>query len=324
MEPMKKQAIAISIITLGFLSCDKEKQVTPLNTAIPTEVSLKATVPAVIYSNKKEFILDASATKKLNGTRSIQYLWSCTKFPSKKPDILYPESSSTEVINFEVGSYRFNLQVTDNFGNQASNDFDLVVYQDTLKGPPVLPPLTDKTYQLPQPVYLSALNVIEANPAGRTLKTQWIVLAQPNGSSAVDFIGSSPLFREVKGCVPGKYIFMLEIINELHLKAADTVELTILPDPLTGTVKIYDNLVWNKDVDEFGETYIGINITDPNLSFVYRDRTNTEVSLWDFEKQDWIALANFVGHEGGLYLYSFPTLNTLTANSNARVRVKFL
>ena len=310
-------------------SCSKEEKVipTPLDPP-PTEITVKAIVPSVLYSNKKEIILDCSPTLKLNGYRTLKFLWTCTSFPpGKEPAIFYPESSSTNVKNIDTGKYVFNLKVTDNLGNQNISDYTLAVYPDTLTGPPVLPPMQNMVFMIPDPVLLISPNVNEVNPVNRKLTFKWSLLEQPPGSPVVDIRSSNYSFSEVKGCIPGKYAFKFEVTNELQLSTSGIVQVTVMADSLAGTTRIYDNLVWREIPDDMGgSTILALDVHDPQISFTFRNSLNTEISIWDYDMENWMA-PNFMswgGYQGGFFVYNNIGWPNISPNAIAKVRVKFL
>jgi hypothetical protein len=325
-----KPLTTIVILAIAFsAACNKEEKVIPQPVEPPpTEITVKAVVPSVLYSNKKEIILDCSPTLKLNGYRTLKFLWTCTSFPSgKQPAIFYPESSSTNVKNIDTGKYVFNLKVTDNLGNQNNSDYALVVYPDTLTGPPVLPPMQNMVFMIPEPVLLFSSNVTEVNPADRKLRFKWTLLEQPPGSPVVDIRSPSFSFTEVKGCIPGKYTFKLELTNELELSTSGTVQVTLMADSLAGTTRIYDNLAWTEYYDDIdGSTIIALDVHDPQISFAYRNSSNTEISIWDYDMENWMA-PNFMfwgGYQGGFFVYNNIKWPGIYPKTIAKVRVKFL
>jgi hypothetical protein len=311
----------ISVI-LSFFACEKENKIIPA-TNIPTKITIDATVPSIIYSNKKEISMDASTMKALNGDRSLTYLWTCTLFPTgKTPYIMYPESASTVVTSLDTGKYSFHFRVKDNFGNEANADYQLTVYKDTLTGPPVIPPMPAAEFTMPGPVSLLSSNVTSVNPIYRPLKFNWTVIEQPAGSPVVDILNSNSSYAFVNGCVPGKYVFQLEVTNELDLKATRLLEVTVLADPYGGTSNIYDNLHWATYDDEMGGTFLGLYVREPAIPFFNRTKWNTEISFWDYTKQEWVApnIVSWSGYDEGVIING-PILTGISDGTPGKVRI---
>ena len=324
MQPAKYTPALIICSLCLMYACEPDELVIPPNPNIPTEVVIEAKLPAVLYSNKKEITLDASAMKALNGNRSLKYLWTCTQFPDgRTPAIMYPESVSTPVSNLDTGKYNFHLWAKDSYGNEANADYRLTVLPDTLTGPPVISSMAHTTYELPEPVRLEGpSDIYLVNPVDRALKFKWTLVEQPAGTSAVIISNETTLQAEAIGCVPGNYVFQLEVTNELQLKTSGLMQVTVAPDPMAGTVKIYDNLKWTSFKDEDGAVYVYLTVYDPQINFTYRNNYKTEVSLWDFTNQVWQTLTEY---EWSGYGNSFTINNVdnVVDGAPARIRVMF-
>ena len=320
-----KNTPALIICSLCLLyACEPDELVIPPNPNIPTEVVIEAKVPAVLYSNKKEITLDANAMKVLNGNRPLKYLWTCTQFPAgRTPAIMYPESVSTSVVKLDTGKYNFHLWAKDSYGNEANEDYRLTVLPDTLTGPPVISSMAHTTYELPEPVRLEGpSDIYLVNPVDRALKFKWTLVEQPAGTSAVIIGNETTLHAEAIGCVPGNYVFQLEVTNELQLKISGLMQVTVAPDPMAGTVKIYDNLKWTSFKDEDGGLFVYLTVNDPQIDFTYRNYYKTEVSIWDFTNQVWQTLTEYEwnGFENNFTIHK---MDTLVDGTPARVRVVF-
>lgn len=330
MSAMKTQKIT-AVFTLSalfvFFACEKKETIIiPPNTDVPTELIIDARVPAVIYSNKKDMTLDASKMAETYVNRGLKYLWTCTQFPvGRAPFIMYPESVSTPVEKLDTGKYTIHLRAGDKFGNEANADYQLIVYQDTLSGPPVVPLMPAKVYTLPEQVILIS-NVAAVNPVNRVLSFNWTVIEQPAGSPALNIMSNSAYSDAlVLGCVSGKYTFQLEVTNELNLKATGVLEVTILADPLAGLTKVYENLRWSIFDDEMGGTFLGIYVREPQTSFFNRNKSNTEISLWDFTSQVWMTpnSLSWSGYDEGVMISNYPQVNSITDGTPGKVRITF-
>jgi hypothetical protein len=225
----------------------------------------------------------------------------------------------------DTGKYTFHLRARDKFGNEANADYHLTVYQDTLSGPPVVPPMPAKVYTLPEQVILTS-NVVAVNPVNRELSFNWTVVEQPVGSPALNIMSNSANADAlVMGCIPGKYMFQLEVKNELNLKTSGLLEVTVLEDPLAGITRIYENLAWAMFDDEMGGVFLGLYVYEQQFSFFNRDKSNTEISLWDFTNQVWLAPNTFhwSGYAEGVILNNYQQNNDIVEGSPAKVRITF-
>jgi len=108
-----------------------------------------------------------------------------------------------------------------------SAKFNLIVYPDTLKGPPNISPLPDITVTSAQTVNLDAGPAISLNPINRELKYKWSILEQPAGSPVLSILPDNAVKTEIKGMLPGNYFFSLLVSNELHLYTIDTFKITV-------------------------------------------------------------------------------------------------
>ncbi len=316
--------LLIAGLTVLSMACKKKEYIIQPVSGPPSEIKISASVPPSIYANKKQVILDAGPTPQVNGNRSLLYSWSCTVFPpDKRPSIINGFLPTATAIIPDTGRYVFLLRVRDNAVNEAIAEFPLIVYPDTLNGPPKLSPLPDKTVYLPAPVMLDAGSAITENPVDRKLFCAWQVLSTPFGSSHVIFKNPSSLLTEVADCIPGKYVFSVDIMNELNLSVSDTFEINVLPDSLQGSTRIYDDLRWTTVTDPNGN-YIELAIREPGI-FTWRNKMNTEVSVWNPDTQEWM-LANALlwqGSDSGLKIFNSLRLN-IPEGQKTKARIRFL
>lgn len=323
------RAIALCFLILLINSCKKPENELP---AAPTEIILAATVPKLIYSNIKEIFMDASGTKNLNGRRELNFSWTCTVFPSGStpPRIETPGNASTKVDRLLVGEYRFQLTVIDLIGNKAEENFSLEVRKDTLLG--VIPKVyagPDQVITAPDKVFLNGNETVKLNPILRALEYRWSVIKQPAGSPPVLLFSDTSPLTASSPLREGTYQFQLEVINDYGIRAYDTLEVKVNPDPFKGLTRIFDTQVWT--LTEFSEwkNYVIIKFSDGGL-FVNRDETNMEVSVWDDDKKDWAdaGIYTWYVYEDELLIFYPWSDNGDTyikdVGNKAKVRVKIL
>ena len=316
----------ISVLFLVFilLACSKPDQVIP---GPPKELHVEAEVPAKIYSNIKHIYLNASRTEGLNGKRLLIFNWTCTEFPSstRAPRIVSPAKAMTMADSLAVGKYQFLLSVKDNLGNKVEQSYALEVLEDTLKNfLPVAKAGPDM--EIRQPQYSIELNGDETylfNPLNRDLIYRWSVISQPPGSPRIYFSDSTHNYTLASGFVEGSYQFRLEVENEFGLKAADTMKVRVLPDPLKGLTMIFEDQVWKWGDGDWG-AFVFLDILDSRIT-EYRETINTEVRLWDEEKKEWSDPGKYSWYAlpGEMLIY-YPVTDTSVLGKKEKVQVKFL
>jgi hypothetical protein len=311
-------------------SCRKPEEVLPDN---PKELKVDATVPVMIYTNIKTVYLDARRTVSLNSKRAIFFSWSCTSFPtaSGKPSIIDSSKSMAWMEKPGIGQYIFKLTVKDNLGNFSETNYTMDVLEDSLTGKkPIAKAGPDQIIYAPKDeVSLNAFQTFSLNPSGRNLTFKWTAIEKPALASFVEIETSTLYYTNIYGLIEGIYKIQLEVKNEVGLSDFDTLEIKVLPDPLKGTIRVFENVIWKITYDDWGD-YISIVIYDQNL-FVNRDTGNMEVRVWDDLKKDWSDSKKYewtTDDTGGLMIF-YPYLEDLDAyykmaGVKARVQVKFL
>jgi len=325
------QRLLLILLPLVIISsCKKPDPVLPDG---PKSITVEATVPVLIYSNVKEVYMDASRTISLNSKRDMFFNWSCTVFPAAygQPFIIDSERPSARVENPGIGQYVFKLTVKDNLGNIAVSNYTMDVLEDTLAGKkPVAQAGPDKQITAPKhEVTLDAYETFALNARGRTLRFKWTVIQKPVADSMFDIINDTFPIAQAWGLIEGIYKIQLEVIGDNALSALDTMEIKVLPDPLKGTTRIIEDVVWQIFDGGFWEI-VAIKINEPGL-FADRYEGNMELSVWDDEKKEWSDSKKIyweIYEPGGVMIY-YPFLGDgvdyyKMVGVKTRVRVKFL
>jgi hypothetical protein len=313
--------VAVSIVILS--SCKKED--TQIR-GVDRPITISAQVPQKVYTNKLDLRLDARSTLTSNGKRTLNFLWSCPTFPAGHPPVISnPSEAVTKVDSLRRGTYLFTLKVWDAAGNVALSDFPLEVLQDTLHDAPKINPLSDIKLQLPQcTASLNGSQNYQVNPQGRVLFFHWSVIQVPVNSTPIKMSDTAGAVLNVILNAPGHYRFRLELSNDLHLSSADTIDIEVLPDALSGTERIYDNVSWKVEDDGWGGIYAGLFLSDPDI---YQGRSSASyiISFWSEGKQQYIPAVNFAwsGGSTGLLIYTYENPYPF-AGLTARVKVKIL
>ena len=318
------------MVSLTFIlsSCFKGEGQKPF--IPPREIRIEASVPAQVYSNKKEIALNASSTLLINGQREFLVLWSCPVYPAGHPPrIDKTDLAYTTVDSLTIGKYKFHLRVQDNKGQEAVADYDVEVLEDTLNGPPKLGPLPDQFINLPQSFYyLSANGIYNINPIARDLSFKWSLVQQPPGTQPLQLGDTKSPLLFISGLEPGSYVFGIEVTNEIGLSAKGNMTLIVLKDSLQGTSRIYDGLDWVKksilvDIGEY-YTYVELDVYEPGI-FNFRNESRLDVRLWDQSKQDWSLPGEYRWNlkDNSVIIQSDKNIDSL-AGKKARVQVRFL
>lgn len=317
--------ITPSLATLFILSigCKKDPLLPPA--AVNRPIAISAGVPQNVYTNKvKDFRLDATATVSSNGKRTLYFLWTNTTYPPGQPAVIVdPSKASTLVEKLTAGSYQFNLKVWDAAGNQASENFQVAVLQDSVQSAPKINAIGDMEVQLPSStILLDGIENYRLNPAGRDLFFLWTLISSPANSNAVLSNATSEK-AGIDIVTPGRYTFSLKLTNEIGLSSIDTFNIVALSDPLSGTEKIYDSVAWFVVQDDDWGPYAYLFINDPILT-QNRNAGNTSIEIWDDDKKQWLPPTGFDYYfDNGLYLFTYENLQLLQGKK-ARVRLKFL
>jgi hypothetical protein len=319
----------ICILLFFFTACNK-----PAVVDNPISIIVEATVPEKLYSNNVFAVLDANKTKQNYIDRNLIFYWTCPVFPSgaTAPSIKNASEPVAYVERLEIGQYRFLLKVQDDLGNTAESSFLMEVLKDTLIGKKLVadagPDQLIEEYKLESFIKLTGSETINLNPIGRSLSFQWSVIQQPPGSNVTLEDYNSPLSYAF-GIIGGLYQFRLEVKNETGEKAYDTVTVTIIPDLLKGTTRIFNDVLWEGVSDAF-DYELRLKILDTSV-FKGRLRHKLEVSIWDEQKMDWIDSAKYyqwIDDNGNLILSTFDESEILARinliGKKTRLRVKFL
>jgi hypothetical protein len=274
----------VGALLLLLPTCKKNKLESPGSNS---DIVIDASVPTLTYSNIQEIVLDGSRTHDLNKEKILHFNWACTVYPTGMPPrIVDSLMAATIATTLSVGKYVFVLTVKDNLGNSNQENYGMEVLKDTLL--PVLPKAfagSDQSVVLPKTfAVLNGYSSYDLNALGRYLGFYWTLLSQPPGSQPIELTKQTFYVASVGELKEGSYKFQLRVTNEFGLYADDTIGVTVLPDPLAGTTKVYENLEWEMLGDWDSE--IGIMIDGPAI-FTYRNMTNMELRLWDETRQGW-------------------------------------
>nr|CAD7399336.1 unnamed protein product [Timema poppensis] len=169
----------------------------------------------------------------LNGSHSsddnkiVAWLWQQNSGPSKV-SFSAINSSQTNVTDLTKGDYEFQLTVTDDSGNKASDVVRVTVTQNK-NARPKANGGGDQTVVLP--VSVVVLNGSQSSDDLGIVHWQWT----REGSSlalgkVVGETDTSPVLM-LTDVVPGRYVFRLHVSDDQGLGDEDTVSIIVKPDP---------------------------------------------------------------------------------------------
>nr|CAD7429431.1 unnamed protein product [Timema monikensis] len=169
----------------------------------------------------------------LNGSHSsddnkiVAWLWQQNSGPSKV-SFSAINSSQTNVTDLTKGDYEFQLTVTDDSGNKASDVVHVTVTQNK-NARPKANGGGDQTVVLP--VSVVVLNGSQSSDDLGIVHWQWT----REGSSlalgkVVGETDTSPVLM-LTDVVPGRYVFRLHVSDDQGLGDEDTVSIIVKPDP---------------------------------------------------------------------------------------------
>jgi parallel beta-helix repeat protein len=154
----------------------------------------------------------------------VSYLWTKVSGPSTFT-ITTPTSASTTITGLVVGTYIFQLQVTDNLGGTATDTVTIIV-----NPAPNVPPTVDAGVN--QTITLPTNSVTLTGTAGDTDGTVVSYLwSKTSGPSTFTITTPTTISTTVTGLVAGTYIFQLLVTDNLGATATDTITITVNPAP---------------------------------------------------------------------------------------------
>jgi hypothetical protein len=221
--------------------------------------------------------------------------------------------------------------VNDNLGNMAESSYTLDVLEDTLTGKkPIAKAGPDQQINAPDnTVILDASETFSFNPPGRPLFLKWSIIQLPSSAYEVKITQNTIPVTTISSLVEGNYKIQLEVKNDVGLTSYDTMEIKVLPDPLKGTTRVFENVAWERIKDGWDD-YIAIIMYQPDL-FTNRYEGNMELRVWDADKKEWSDPKKYewyTSYGGGLFIL-YPYLDDEEAyfkmdGVKTRVEVKFL
>ena len=156
------------------------------------------------------------------------FKWAQTSGPSTST-IVNPESPITQVNNLIKGVYEFELTVTDNNRNTATDDVSVNVLasQESIKNnPPIVNAGSDTTITLPTNRVTLSGSAKDPDSNGHIRSYQWIEISEQSGFLIASSSDSNKTIV-IENLAEGEYEFELIAIDNKGEAGRDTVKITV-------------------------------------------------------------------------------------------------
>lgn len=241
--------LGVLLLASFGLSCQKE---------FSCEDCLEPNQPPVAVAGPDQVVMLPLDSVQLNGSASSDvdgrirsWQWRRIQGPSGAL-IRRPSDSMTVVSKLEVGSYQFELMVTDNGGLTA---LDTMAIQVLAVAPSNLPPVaragSDTTITLPSnSVILNGS--ASTDPDNNIISYRWTRISGP---SAALIANPNVVQTQVSGLAEGIYQFELYVTDAGGLFSRDTMQVVVISLPTTPPVCMDCDIVFVSGRDGNSEIY---------------------------------------------------------------------
>jgi len=191
---------------------------------------------AITLPNNK-VILSGKGTTSDSSGRITKYKW--TEISGETPfQIVNPELAKTEVSGLEVGTYVFQLMVTDNNRGTATDYMSVTVKERPVR-PPGKPPIVNaganSTITLPANSISLTGNATDPDPDGYIVSYEWKKVLGPNDYTITSTTDSNRTIA-IEMLAPGDYVFELNATDNDGVVGTDTVTITLQKKPIGALV----------------------------------------------------------------------------------------
>jgi N-acetylneuraminic acid mutarotase len=224
-EILKLTAFILCIGIVIFVSCKKEYS---------CEGCADQNKPPIAIAGKDTIIVLPVDSAKLEGSLSsdpdgtiTSFFWTKIAGPVSF-NINSATTARTIVKNLSVGSYQFELKVTDNLGLSAKDTMTVTVdATPTTNHPPIANAGTDQIITLPtNTVNLDGNG--STDPDDNITSYAWTKISGP---SLFNIANTNTIQTQVTNLVEGIYQFELKVTDAGGLFSKDTMQLTVNPEP---------------------------------------------------------------------------------------------
>lgn len=152
------------------------------------------------------------------------YHWSQISGPTTA-GISSPNTASTGVTSLVQGAYIFQLRVTDNIGDTATDAIQVNVIPANL--PPTVDAGSNQIITLPEDS--TTLTAIGSDPDGTIASITWVKVSGPTGGTIET---PSALITKISSLAEGIYIYRIKVVDNSGDSAIASVQVTVNPIPI--------------------------------------------------------------------------------------------
>ncbi len=192
-------------------------------------VNASSNIPPTAIAGPNQTITLPTNSVILSGTGTdpdgniVAYLWTKVAGPATGT-ITNPTTAATSVTGLVVGTYSFELRVTDNAGAFGRDTMQVTVNPGANNTPPTAIAGPDQTITLPtNSVILSGTGI---DPDGTVVAYLW---TKVSGPAAGNITNSTTAATSVTGLVQGIYLFELRVTDNSGAFGRDTLQVTVNP-----------------------------------------------------------------------------------------------
>jgi gliding motility-associated-like protein len=185
--------------------------------------------PPVANAGPDVNITAPATTATLNGSGTdsdgtiASYEWK--KLSGTGSTIATPAAASTQINGLAVGTYTFELTVTDDKGVKGSDQVTINVFPAANISPTAN---AGADFSITLPTNSMALNGAGTDSDGTIAGYLWEQVSGPNTATFSNAAVQAP---NVSGLTNGIYVFTLAVTDDDGAKGTDQVQLTVLPEP---------------------------------------------------------------------------------------------
>ena len=280
---MKRWVVLILLLAVVeyalFISCTKEyscencnQNKFPIANAGPDQIINLPTDSASV---------DGSASRDPDGAIS-SFQWRKISGPSSF-NIKNASASRTAITNLVIGSYQFELKVTDNKGLFAKDTMKINVSDPSQPNrPPIAKAGPDQTIYLPTN-FVDLDGSQSTDPDNNIASYLWTKIS---GSTGIGIVNANAAQTRVNNLQSDVYYFELKVTDTKGLFSRDTVKITVLPEALTCNLSL-------TPVAFLSEARYGIATASANNKLLfaggvpYSNGTGSKVDIYDLGSQTW-------------------------------------
>ncbi|HEU4553896.1 MAG TPA: PKD domain-containing protein [Chitinophaga sp.] len=250
----------------------------------------------------------------------VSYLW--TKVSGGQGTIIYPTRGGTNITGLDVGTYVYQLRVTDDDGATATDRITVTVLPDPANKAPIANAGSNITITLPMTT--AHVNGSASRDADGSIKTyQW---TQVSGAHSTiqwpDHVDSN-----ITGLVePGTYVYELKVTDNDGATATDRIAVIVKAAPVAKNIAplavaagdasvqaptdyMYINAAGSSDPDGTIVTYSWRQVSGPSAAYIWHpDLVETRIS----------------GLEAGTYVFELTVTDNESAVSKTTYTVNVL